>query len=53
MTPRSTSRSPSPLVAAPSPTGTTVQQDTISFDWQDAYVTDASHNILATIMHVC
>jgi hypothetical protein len=27
--------------------------DTITFDWQDAYVTDTSGNILATIMHVC
>ncbi|HMA36791.1 MAG TPA: hypothetical protein VKY74_20215, partial [Chloroflexia bacterium] len=27
--------------------------DTISFDWQDAYIADASGTILATIMHVC
>ena len=27
--------------------------DSISFDWQDAYVTDTNGNILATIMHVC
>ncbi|MEP6601954.1 MAG: hypothetical protein ABJB49_09095 [Nitrospirota bacterium] len=27
--------------------------DTIAFDWQDAYVTDTSGTILATIMHVC
>jgi hypothetical protein len=27
--------------------------DTITYDWQDAYVTDTSGNILATIMHVC
>ena len=28
--------------------------DTISFDWQDAYVTDASGStVLATVMHVC
>jgi hypothetical protein len=27
--------------------------DSITFDWQDAYVTDTSGNILATIMHVC
>ncbi|HMA35432.1 MAG TPA: hypothetical protein VKY74_13255, partial [Chloroflexia bacterium] len=27
--------------------------DTISYDWQDAYVTDTSGNVLATIMHVC
>ena len=27
--------------------------DSISYDWQDAYVTDTSGNILATIMHVC
>jgi hypothetical protein len=28
-------------------------EDSITFDWQDAYITDASHTILATIMHVC
>ncbi len=28
-------------------------EDSITFDWQDAYITDASHNILATVMHVC
>ena len=27
--------------------------DSITFDWQDAYVTDTSGTILATIMHVC
>jgi hypothetical protein len=27
--------------------------DSIAFDWQDAYVTDTSGNILAIIMHVC
>src|SRR5579859_7930308 len=27
--------------------------DTITFDWQDAYITDTSGNILATIMHLC
>ncbi|MEO5952879.1 MAG: exo-alpha-sialidase, partial [Chloroflexia bacterium] len=27
-------------------------QDTITFDWQDAYVTNSSGTILATIMHV-
>jgi hypothetical protein len=27
--------------------------DSITFDWQDAYVTDTSDTILATIMHVC
>ncbi|MDQ6765608.1 MAG: PEP-CTERM sorting domain-containing protein [Verrucomicrobiota bacterium] len=27
--------------------------DTVTFDWQDAYVTDAAGTILATIMHVC
>ena len=27
--------------------------DSISFDWQDAYVTDTSNNILATIFHTC
>jgi len=31
--------------------GTTT--DSITFDWQDAYVTDAAGTILATIMHVC
>ena len=28
-------------------------EDSITFDWQDAYVTDTSGTILATIMHVC
>src|SRR5205807_2018839 len=27
--------------------------DSITFDWQDAYVTNTSGAILATIMHVC
>src|SRR5207247_2433490 len=27
--------------------------DSISFDWQDAYITDTSGNILQTIYHVC
>ncbi len=27
--------------------------DSISFDWQDAYITDTSGNILQTIFHVC
>jgi hypothetical protein len=27
--------------------------DTITFDWQDAYVTDTSGTILATIQHTC
>jgi hypothetical protein len=27
--------------------------DSITFDWQDAYVTDTSDNILATIFHQC
>ena len=27
--------------------------DTITFDWQDAYITDTSGTILATIMHNC
>src|SRR5436190_1663639 len=27
--------------------------DSITFDWQDAYVTNASGTVLATIMHVC
>jgi hypothetical protein len=27
--------------------------DTITFDWQDAYITDTSGNILQTILHVC
>ena len=27
--------------------------DTITFDWQDAYITDINGNILSTIMHVC
>jgi streptogramin lyase len=27
--------------------------DSIAFDWQDAYITDSSGNLLATIMHVC
>jgi hypothetical protein len=27
--------------------------DSITFDWQDAYITDTSNNILATIMHQC
>jgi hypothetical protein len=27
--------------------------DTITFDWQDAYVTDTAGNILATIFHQC
>ena len=27
--------------------------DTINFDWQDAYITDTSGTILATIMHNC
>src|SRR5439155_14007618 len=27
--------------------------DTITFDWQDAYITDTSGTVLATIMHVC
>jgi hypothetical protein len=27
--------------------------DSITFDWQDAYVTDTSGTILTTIMHVC
>ncbi len=28
-------------------------EDSITFDWQDAYVTNTSGTILATIMHVC
>jgi kumamolisin len=28
-------------------------EDNISYDWQDAYITDTSGNILHTIMHVC
>jgi hypothetical protein len=28
-------------------------QDSITFNWQDAYITDTSGNILATIMHIC
>jgi hypothetical protein len=28
-------------------------EDTIDYDWQDAYITDANDNVLATIMHVC
>ena len=28
-------------------------EDSITFDWQDAYVTDTNGTILATIMHVC
>ncbi|HMA36129.1 MAG TPA: choice-of-anchor J domain-containing protein, partial [Chloroflexia bacterium] len=27
--------------------------DSISYDWQDAYVTDTSGNVLATVLHVC
>src|SRR5205085_4053892 len=27
-------------------------RDNIQFDWQDAYITDASGNTLATVMHV-
>src|SRR5437867_5158088 len=27
--------------------------DSISFDWQDAYITDSNGNILQTIYHVC
>src|SRR5204862_6868223 len=27
--------------------------DSITFDWQDAYITDSSGNILQTIYHVC
>ena len=27
--------------------------DTIAFDWQDAYITDSSGNILQTIFHLC
>ena len=27
--------------------------DSISFDWQDAYITDSSGNILQTIFHQC
>src|SRR5205823_1196691 len=27
--------------------------DTITYDWQDAYVTNAAGTVLATIMHVC
>ncbi len=27
-------------------------EDSVTYDWQDAYVTDTSGNILATIMHV-
>jgi hypothetical protein len=27
--------------------------DTITFDWQDAYVTNAAGTILTTVMHVC
>ena len=28
-------------------------QDSLAFDWQDAYITDASGTILATIFHQC
>jgi len=28
-------------------------EDTIDFDWQDAYITNSSDTVLATIMHVC
>ena len=28
-------------------------EDNIYFDWQDAYITDLSGNILVTVMHVC
>jgi hypothetical protein len=28
-------------------------EDTITYDWQDAYITDVNGNILTTIMHVC
>jgi hypothetical protein len=27
--------------------------DTITFDWQDAYITNAGGTILSTVMHVC
>src|SRR5205814_3912655 len=44
----------------PVPTGTTLSfwhwdctVDSITFDWQDAYITDTSGNILQTVYHQC